>query len=84
MKKLNRKYAAFELPDGFVLEIVEGECMGEKCTDYYISHKDYGIKSHCFGVQAPFDECLKELENDLVDTDYSEYMDDYREEFMDE
>ena len=79
MKKLNRKYAAFELPDGFILEIVGTDIY----TDYYISHEDYGVKSLCFGGNEPFDKCLNELENDLVDTDYTEYMDDYREEYMD-
>ena len=79
MKKLNRKYAAFELSDGFILEIIGNDTN----TDYYISHEDYCVKSLCFGVFSPFDECLNKLENDLVDTDYTEYMDDYREEYMD-
>lgn len=76
MKKLSRQYAAFELRDGFILEIIGTDTN----TEYYIYHKDYGIKSHCFGVLAPFDECMKEL--DLVDTDYSEYMEMYREDYM--
>ena len=79
MKKLNRKYAAFDLGEGFVLEIIGDD----NSTDYYISHEDYSMKSLCFGVFSPFDECLNELENDLTDADYTEYMDAYRDEYMD-
>lgn len=79
MKKLKRKYAAFDLGDGFVLEIIGND----ERTEYYISHKDYGVKSMVSGVDEPFEKCLNELANDLVNTDYSEEIEFYREEYMD-
>ena len=51
---------------------------------YYISHEDYSIKEIIFGVFSPFDKCLTELENEAIDTDFSEYVEDYREQHMDE
>ena len=79
MKKLNRKYAGFELQDGFVLEIFGSEFSAA----YYISHMNIGIKELVFAVGASFDECVNEVENDLVNTDYTEEMNDYREKYMD-
>ena len=75
IKKDVKSITVYTLPNGYIIEADKGE----EITDFYIYHKDYGVKMLMFGL-CNYDPA--ELE-DILYTSASRYMDIYKDEYMD-
>ena len=75
MKKYQKTITVYELPDGFIEEVHRDE----EQSEYYISHKAYGIKALMFAMQIPDPE----TEEWLVEATAENYMAVYRAAFCD-
>ena len=84
MKEIKVNVKRFDVGNGFIVEIdYECQCMGHPTVDAILWHKDYGIRMEMFG--APKDRPDEvEIFEDVVEANLDEYIEMYREEYMDE
>ena len=75
IKKDVKSITVYTLPNGYIIEADKGE----EITDFYIYHKDYGVKMLMFGL-CNYDPAEQE---DILYTSASRYMDIYKDEYMD-
>ena len=75
INKYVKTITAYTLPYGFIIEANKGE----EVTDFYIYHKDYGVKMLMFGL-CNYDTSEQE---EILYTSASRYMDIYKDEYMD-
>lgn len=75
LPKYEKAITVYSLPDGFIVEVEKGS----EYTDFYISHRNYGVKSLMFGLC----NCDIGSEEEIILANAEECMDLYREEFMD-
>ena len=75
LPKYEKTITVYPLPDGFFIEVIRGE----EETDFYICHKNNSIKLLMFGLR----NCDKWCEEEMVLTNAEEYMEFYREDYMD-
>lgn len=75
LSKNDKTITAYTLPDGFFVEV---EHVAD-ITEFYIGHKDYGVKVEMFGV--PSKDVVSEEE--LIIANAEEHMVPYRNEYMD-
>ena len=73
--KYVKTITAYTLPYGFIIEA--DKC--EEVTDFYIYHKDYGIKMLMFGL-CNYDTAEQE---EILYANAPQYMDIYKDEYMD-
>ncbi len=72
--KYVKTITAYTLPSGFIVEADKGE----EVTDFYIYHKDYGVKMLMFGLcNYDMDE-----QEDILYANALRYMDIYKDEYM--
>ena len=69
MKKYQQQITVYEFHDGFRVELFESASLAE----YYLVHKDYGIKTLMFGIDAPNESLLL----DSIDAHIKAYKDDF-------
>ena len=74
IKKYVRTITVYTLPSGFIIEADKGE----EVTDFYIYHRDYGVKMLMFGLcNYDMDE-----QEDILYANALRYMDIYKDEYM--
>jgi hypothetical protein len=75
MKKYQKTITIYELPDGFMAEVHRAEALSE----FYISHKRYGIKVQMFGLFT----CDSETEEHILEANVAEYIALYKQDYFD-
>ena len=75
MKKYKKTVTVYELPDGFIAEVHRSEALSE----FYISHKAYGIKMQMFGLF----NCDSETEEHILEANVAEYIALYKQDYFD-
>lgn len=73
--KYVKTITAYTLPYGFIIEADQSE----EVTDFYIYHKDYGIKMLMFGIC----NCDVAEQDEIVRANATQYMLIYTENYMD-
>ena len=75
LSKNEKTITVYTLPDGFFVEVDRGA----ETTEFYIGHKDYGVKAEMFEVMS------KDIasEEELIFANAEEHMASYRDEYMD-
>lgn len=74
IKKDVKSITVYTLPNGYIIEADKGE----EITDFYIYHKDYGVKMLMFGLcNYDMDE-----QEDILYANALRYMDIYKDEYM--
>lgn len=73
--KYVKTITAYTLPYGFIIEADQSE----EVTDFYIYHKDYGIKMLMFGIC----NCDVAEHDEIVRANATQYMLIYTENYMD-
>ena len=75
IKKDVKSITVYTLPNGYIIEADKGE----EITDFYIYHKDDGVKMLMFGLcNYDMDE-----QEDILCANALRYMDIYKDEYMD-
>ena len=74
-KKDVKSITVYTLPNGYIIEADKGE----EITDFYIYHKDYGVKMLMFGL-CNYDASEQE---EILYANAPRYMDIYKDEYMD-
>lgn len=75
IKKDVKSITVYTLPNGYIIEADKGE----EITDFYIYHKDYGVKMLMFGL-CNYDASEQE---EILYANAPRYMDIYKDEYMD-
>ncbi|MBR4022743.1 MAG: hypothetical protein IKI94_09200 [Ruminococcus sp.] len=75
INKYVKTITVYTLPSGFIIEA--DKC--EEVTDFYIYHKDYGIKMLMFGLCN--DDTAEQEE--ILYVNAPQYMDIYKDKYMD-
>ena len=75
MRMYQKTITVYEFPDSFVVEVHRDE----ELSEFYISHKAYGIKMLMFGL-CDFDVATEEQ---ILEANVEDYMDIYKEEYFD-
>lgn len=75
IKKYVKTITVYTLPSGFIIEADKGE----EVTDFYIYHRDYGVKMLMFGL-CNYDASEQE---EILYANAPRYMDIYKDEYMD-
>lgn len=75
MKKYQKTITVYELPDGFKVEVHRDE----ELSEFYISHKSYGIKMQMSGLCG----CDTETEEQILEANAEDYMNIYKAEYFD-
>ena len=73
--KYVKTITVYTLPSGFIIEADKGE----EVTDFYIYHRDYGVKMLMFGL-CNYDASEQE---EILYANAPRYMDIYKDEYMD-
>ena len=78
MKFTEYSVTRFALPDGFYAEVI----VDEEGTSFWMGHKDYGVKEMMFGVSTEL--MPRERWETMLKDNCEEYMEDFREAWMDD
>ena len=75
MKKYPKNVMVYEFSNGYIIEVDKKD----DCTEFYISNKDYGVKSLMFGLC----DFYGLTEEEIVLSEAERHMKFYREEYED-
>jgi hypothetical protein len=85
IKKVETKITTYQITDNFFVEAQEIVFAGEEIIEFWIYHKQYGVKSSMIGIKKsdiPKD-CFESVVMDWVESLSKEHMRFYYEEYMD-
>ena len=76
MKKYEKTITVYTLPFGFKVEVEKNE----ELSEFYISHNDYGVKMHMFGLL----NCDISDLDDIVASNVIQYIALYHQQYITE
>ena len=76
MKKYQKTITVYELDGGFFVEV----CKEDDVVEFFLCHKNYGVKSHMFGLF----NCDSETEEQILEANAEDYMNIYKAEYFDD
>lgn len=79
MKKYKKTITVYELNDGFIVEVYRDEDENGIDSEFYLHHKDYGVKMLMFEIS----NYMASDENIILET-VDEHIEIYKEEYFDE
>ena len=85
IKKVETKITTYQLTDNFFVEAQEIVSAGEEDINFWIYHKQYGVKSLMVGLKKSDiqKECFESAVMDWAESLAKEHMNFYYEEYMD-
>ena len=75
MKKYQKTITVYELDGGFFVEV----CKEDDVVDFFLCHKNYGVKAHMFGLC----DFYGMTEEELVLANIAEHIAFYKAEYFD-
>lgn len=77
MKKFQKTVTVYELGEGFYVEVSNRD----GAIDFYLYHESYGVKDLAFSILSHDDA---DGENMVETVDFGEYIELYREQYMED
>ena len=85
IKKVETKITTYQITDNFFVEAQEIVFAGEEIIEFWIYHKQYGVKSSMIGIKKSYipADCFEPTLMDLIERQAKEHMRLYHKNHMD-